>query len=1124
MLQGYRSKQLLLVWLVIALGLLATMLATLQVRHSIQDEAIQAFSFSADQVAIKVSERLESYELILRGGAALFEAGGTIDRQQWHRFVQKVDAENIVPGVQGIGFAQLIQPQQLASHIAAIRAEGFAGYQPRPAGLRQQYSPVVYLEPFTGINLRAFGFDMFSEPVRRAAMELARDSGHASLSGKVRLVQETDANGQPGTLMYVPVYRKNMPVASVEQRRRALLGWTYSPYRMTDLMSGILRHWESRDGRYVDLNIYDGSRITPGARIFDSLLTDTPFPPSPFRQIRRVDFHGHVWTLEFDRILNAPGLDYRPAWLTLAAGLITTALLVGLILALTNTMRHADFIASKLTATIREREKLLQESEFRWRFAVEGTGDGLWDWYIPTDTVLYSARWREMLGFSENEIGSSIEEWKKRIHPDDKNQALAALQAYLDGHVPVYASEHRMQCKNGHYLWTLDRGIVVSRNKGGQPLRLIGTQRDIEAGKLQEVALQKNHAELLEAQRIARMGSWRHDEASRKLVWTPELYHILGLDPDGPPPGFAEQRRIFTPDSYERLAAAVSATIRDGVPYELEVEFIRPDQTQGWALVKGEAARDANGILFATQGTFADITERKHDHLRIENLTHLYAMLSGCNLAIVQCLTQDDLFARICTLVVEQGGMKLAWIGLADPASGRISPAYAAGERQDYLENINISVRADDAHGRGPTGTATRENRPVWIDDFQKNPLTEAWHERARRYGWAASAAVPVCRNQQPIGALTFYSSASGWFDSETRKLLEQIGTSISYALDRIDALTQAGAYQATLIESEQRFRILVEQSIAGAFILQDHRIAYINPRAAQILGYADSNELMGLQLLDVIAAKDRDYVQQTYRKLIHNEQKSAELLISVVRQDGSLVEVGVNTTNASYQSRPAIIGLMQDTSDRKVAEDQIRRYARQLEHTFLQTVGLANTLSEMRDPYTAGHERRVAEIAVAIGREMGLGEDQLDGLRIGGYLHDVGKMIVPAEILAKPTRLTPVEYGLVQQHVQAGYDILKGVDFPWPVANIAHQHHERIDGSGYPQGLKGDDIILEARIIAVADVVESMASHRPYRPGLGMDKALAEIERGTGTAYDPVAVAACLRLFREKGFVIPDV
>jgi HD-GYP domain-containing protein (c-di-GMP phosphodiesterase class II) len=175
-----------------------------------------------------------------------------------------------------------------------------------------------------------------------------------------------------------------------------------------------------------------------------------------------------------------------------------------------------------------------------------------------------------------------------------------------------------------------------------------------------------------------------------------------------------------------------------------------------------------------------------------------------------------------------------------------------------------------------------------------------------------------------------------------------------------------------------------------------------------------------------------------------------------------------------------------------------------------------------MRDPYTAGHERRVGKIAAAIGAELGFNDRRIEGLRVSGYLHDIGKITIPAEILSKPGKLLPVEFQLIQTHPQASYDVLKDVKFPWPVAEVALQHHERMDGSGYPQGLKGEAILLEARVMAVADVVEAMSAHRPYRAGLGIDKALAEIERGRGSAYDTEVVDACLRLFRERHYQLP--
>ena len=176
-------------------------------------------------------------------------------------------------------------------------------------------------------------------------------------------------------------------------------------------------------------------------------------------------------------------------------------------------------------------------------------------------------------------------------------------------------------------------------------------------------------------------------------------------------------------------------------------------------------------------------------------------------------------------------------------------------------------------------------------------------------------------------------------------------------------------------------------------------------------------------------------------------------------------------------------------------------------------------SIVEIRDPYTAGHQLRVARLAHSIARKMGLSEDQAEGVRIAGTIHDLGKIAVPAEILSKPGQITEVEFGLIKTHPQTGHDILQDMKFPWPLARIVLQHHERMNGSGYPQGLSGENTLLEARILAVADVVEAMATHRPYRPALGIDKALGEISKNKGILYDTDVVDVCLKVFAEKGF-----
>ncbi|CAG4883829.1 protein of unknown function [Georgfuchsia toluolica] len=335
--------------------------------------------------------------------------------------------------------------------------------------------------------------------------------------------------------------------------------------------------------------------------------------------------------------------------------------------------------------------------------------------------------------------------------------------------------------------------------------------------------------------------------------------------------------------------------------------------------------------------------------------------------------------------------------------------------------------------------------------------------------------------------------------------------------------ITQRRQTENALRAAEDQFRGLVEQSIAGIYIIQDGRFAYVNPRFAAIRGFSAAEELIGQDPLPLIAEKDRSIIAEHNRCLLAGEKRDVDYGFTALRKDGSSIEVGVHSSLASYHGRPAIIGLQQDISEKKRAEEAIRHYIAQLKTAFMSTVEVATVLSELRDPYTAGHERRVGKIAVAIGTELGLDEQRLEGLKVAGYLHDIGKIIIPSEILSKPGRLGAIEYQLIQGHSQASYDVLKAVEWPWPVAEVVLQHHERLDGSGYPQGLKGEDILLEARILAVADVVEAMSSHRPYRSGLGAEKALAEIEHGRGSAYDVAVVDACLRLFREKAYVLPN-
>jgi putative nucleotidyltransferase with HDIG domain len=237
------------------------------------------------------------------------------------------------------------------------------------------------------------------------------------------------------------------------------------------------------------------------------------------------------------------------------------------------------------------------------------------------------------------------------------------------------------------------------------------------------------------------------------------------------------------------------------------------------------------------------------------------------------------------------------------------------------------------------------------------------------------------------------------------------------------------------------------------------------------------------------------------------------------MRLDGSVFPAIVISSVIYSDGKPVgLRGAIIDITDRKRKEEELRQTLESLRKAVGTTIQVMVSAVETRDPYTAGHQIRSAGLASAIATEMGLPQDQIEGIRMAGSIHDIGKLSVPAEILSKPTKLSDIQFSLIKEHARQGYEILKDVESPWPLAEIIHQHHERMDGSGYPRNLKGDDILIEARILAVSDVVESMASHRPYRPALGLDAALAEIENNQGKLYDADVVHACLILFREKG------
>jgi len=330
--------------------------------------------------------------------------------------------------------------------------------------------------------------------------------------------------------------------------------------------------------------------------------------------------------------------------------------------------------------------------------------------------------------------------------------------------------------------------------------------------------------------------------------------------------------------------------------------------------------------------------------------------------------------------------------------------------------------------------------------------------------------------------------------------------------------ITERKLAEQALQKSQERYRFLVDNANDAIFVAQDGLIKFPNPKTLQILGYSEE-ELTRIPYTDLVHPDDRSILSKFREKRDGSKELTTTYSIRVINRAGEEIWAQISSVPIVWEDRPATLNFVRDITVQKNAEEELRNSVDKLRKITGATIQAMAQTVEVRDPYTAGHQKRVADLARAIATRMGLSSDRVDGIRMAGAIHDIGKISVPAEILSKPGLLTPLEFSLIKTHAQIGYDILKDIEFPWDIATMVLQHHERLDGSGYPQGVTGERILLEARILTVADVVEAMASHRPYRPSLGLDKALEEIKDKRGRFYAPDVVDACLQLFTENKF-----
>ena len=512
---------------ILLVELIATGVAAYYARPVATVAARQAFDFDCREIQDRVANQLAACEQVLQSGVALFGQRPVVSRQEWRQFVEGQNLARRLNGVQAVEFVPVIPRAQLAQHIQAVRAEGFPDYAVYPAGDGEFCCPVTYVEPFTELNRRAFGYDLWSEPVRRAALERARDFGGATLTEPIRLVQETTDDAQVGVLMFVPVYRAGLPTATVDQRRAALQGWVCSPYRLSDLMHGILGNWDLQTDRRIRLRVLDG------AILLDDSQSDA-LPAGGLSVQSRLPVAGRQWTLEFTRTGGAGHrVELVKVWVVLFGGVSGSVLLSWLMLNLFTTRLKARQAAQQLAADLDQMKNIVHESQ-------QIAHLGSWEYMVATQTTRWSEEQLRIYGL--NPAGSSPNYQimlRDCIHPDDAARLDATFRQCLQDRA-VFAMEHRLVRPDGSVRVVQETARPYFDDHGSL-VKYVGATLDITERKQAEERQAQANAELLRFNRAAVGRELRLIEMKQEVnalaaqLGQPRPYPLTFLEPAAPP-------------------------------------------------------------------------------------------------------------------------------------------------------------------------------------------------------------------------------------------------------------------------------------------------------------------------------------------------------------------------------------------------------------------------------------------------------------------------------------------------------------------------------------------------------------------------------------------------------------
>jgi PAS domain S-box-containing protein len=578
----------------------------------------------------------------------------------------------------------------------------------------------------------------------------------------------------------------------------------------------------------------------------------------------------------------------------------------------------------------------------------------------------------------------------------------------------------------------------------------------------------------------------------------------------------------------EDYASRIDARQR-GLSEVFERRFRRKDKTTLWCIVSASPLFDGQGRFTGSFAMFTDITDRKQAE---KNIQESRALLNSIIEGTTDAIYAKDLQGRytLCNAAAGRavGKSPVDVLGKDDYTLFPPSEAHTimAGDRK-VIEGR--TVRTHEAVLTIATG-----QKVTYLST--KGPLFDVSGKPIGLFGLTRD----ITERKKAEQRLQESEKESRRLAQETN-LLAEIGLIISSTLN-IDEVYERFAEEVRKLISIDRLTVNIvnpRDKTATTAYISGTELLHRKKGAIYPLAFTFTEEVRRTRTSLLINEENyKDYLERFPGLAIglHAGFRSL-MMIPLISKDEVVAVLQFRSTKLnSYSEKDLklaervgaqIAGAIANAQlylERKRAEEKLKDTLDSLRKALNTTIQVMVSSVEVRDPYTAGHQIRSADLARAIATEMGLPPERIEGLRMAGSIHDIGKLSIPAEILSKPTKLSDIEFLLIKEHARRGFEMLKNVESPWPLAEIVYQHHERMDGSGYPRNLKGEEILIEARILAVADVTEAMASHRPYRPGLGIDATLNEIEKHRGIFYDTAVADACLRLFREKGFKLEGI